>query len=317
MKYVKKIRETISWRDSLVFLFFLLVSSALWFIRTLRKDLEAEVKIPLEYVNMPKGYIQTLELPEYLSVRFSDRGTSVLAMLLGRRFAPLSVDLREYVHKRTMLTSALSSDVQKRLNPTSDIRGYYPDSIHFRILKLEEKCVPVKFTGSVELERQYMMCDSMEITPSKVMVYAPKEVLDTVTFAPTEGAVFKGVKDTLVEKIRMAEIPGLSYSHDELDLVVRTEPYTEKRVEAPICVENLPEGLTLRLFPPYVDLSFYVGVSCYDKVDASSFSIVVDYKDVLASKKNKLKVKLNYTPKGTFHLNMKPEAVEFLVEAKP
>lgn len=315
-KYMKKIEESFSWRDSLVFLFFLFVSSSLWFIRTLRKDLDTEVKIPLAYVNMPKGYVQTLELPEAIEVKVSDRGTSVLAMLIGRRFKPVEIDLREFVHKRTMVTSSLADEVQLRLNSTTVIRGFYPDSIHFRILKLEEKTVPVRLEGGVELERQYMLCDSLELSPKEVKVYAPKSVLDTIKFAPTEEVFFSEVKDTLLANVRLLAQPGISYSHDEVQLRVATEPYTEKTIEVPICVENLPKDLNLRLFPSYVDLAFYVGISCYDKVDASSFSLVVDYKDVAEKNASKLKVKMKYNPKGTFHLTMKQSEVEYLVEAK-
>lgn len=315
LNYVKKTRESFSWKDFLVFLFFLLVSASLWFIRTLRKDIDTEIKIPLVYVNMPAGYVQTLDLPEYIEVRVSDRGTSILGMLIGKRFEPIPVDMRQFVRRRTMVTSSLADEVQARLNTTSVIRGFYPDSIHFRMQKLEEKRVPVRFAGSVEIERQYMLCDSIELSPKEVMVYAPRSVLDTISFARTKEILIEGVRDTFVGKVPMAEWKGVSYSVDEVEVRVNTEQYTEKKLEVPIYVENLPDGLNLRLFPSSVDLSFFVGLSLYDKVDASSFSLSVDYNDVLANSK-KLNVKVDYSPKGTFRLNLKPTEVEFLVEAK-
>lgn len=312
---IRKIGKSFNWKDFLIFLFFLVVSSTLWFMRTLRKDFDMEVRIPLEYVNQPPGYVQTLELPDYISVRVSDRGTAILGMKLGKRFSPIPVDMRDFVHRRTLVTSMLAEDVQLQLNSTSVIRGIYPDSIHFRMLKLEEKTVPVKLAANVELERQYMLCDSIQLEPQEVTVYAPRVILDTIKYAVTEDVSFAGVKDTLVTKVHLKEMPGVSYSVDDLKMTVKTEQYTEKYLEVPIYVEHLPAGLNLRLFPSYVDLSFYVGISQYDKVDASSFSLFVDYKDVLANEKS-LKVKVAYSPKGTFHLNMTPAVVDFLVEAK-
>lgn len=311
----KKIKESFSLKDSLVFLFFLFVSSSLWFIRTLRKDFDKEIQMPLVYVNMPNGYVQTLELPDYITVRVTDRGTAILGMLIGKRFEPIPVDLRDLVHKHTLVTSSLAEEVQNRLNTTSVIRGFYPDSIHFRMLKLDEKVVPVRFSGNIEMERQYMLCDSVELRPNVVTVYAPKSVLDTISFALTENVTFENVKDTLETRIGMLNQTGISYSEDKIELCVRTEQYTEKTLEVPVFVQNLPSGLNLRLFPSCVDLSFNVGISAYDKIDASSFSLSVDYRDVL-DKNKKLKVKVAYNPKETFHLNLKPSEVDFLVEAK-
>lgn len=302
-------------KDFLIFLFFLFVSSSLWSLHALRKDYETVIQIPLKYENLPQGYVQSEKLPDKLRITITDRGTSLLNYRLGKFFFPISIDMSDYVDSKVAVTSTMKSLIQRHLNTGTQIVSIKPDSLIFKFHKLKYKKVPVKIIGKIDLERQYTLCDSIVVNPREVTIYAPENMLDTISFAYTEPVNFLHVKDTLSQKVNLVAMPNVEYSESEILVEVKTEMYTEKMLQVPIYVENLPDGLNLRIFPSYVDLSFYVGISRYEKVDASSFFVSVDYNDI-SGENRKLPIKLKGVPNRVFHIQLKQKNVDYLVEDK-
>ncbi|HOU69618.1 MAG TPA: YbbR-like domain-containing protein [Paludibacteraceae bacterium] len=312
---LKKIKRSFNLNDFLIFLFFLLISSSLWFLHSLRKNYETTIRIPVKFEHLPQGFIQSNELPENIKVVISGRGTSLMNYKLGKSFFPITIDYTEYLESKSLATASLKPVVQQQLNVGTEILEIKPDSLFFVFHRMKYKTVPVKLSGKIELERQYSLCDSVVVEPKEVIVYAPENVLDTLQYAYTLPFTIPNVKDTLSMKMGLMPFPDVEYSDPEISILVKTEIYTEKSLQVPIFVDNLPADMNLRIFPSYVDLSFHVGVSQYDKIEASSFYVSVDYKDISKFEKS-LPVKLKGIPKRVFHVQIKQKSVDFLVEAK-
>lgn len=96
---IRKIRKFLlsdKCKESLVFLFFVLVSFAFWMLQTLDDVYQTEFKVPLRLKNVPKEAVLTSELPGDVRVRVEDRGTVLLNYMLGRTFFPISFDFNDY-----------------------------------------------------------------------------------------------------------------------------------------------------------------------------------------------------------------------------
>ena len=316
-KIIKNFNEFLTTKDLLIFTFFLFLSASLWVLHALRDKYETMVSVPVEYVGLPNGYVVSQDLPKTLLVTIVGQGTSLVKYRFGHTFQPLEIDMSKMEKgKQTIYTKNLASKLQKQIKAEVSISKILPDTIIFGIEKLSEKTVPVKIIGTFELAQQYIYCDSIQIEPVEVTAYGSKRSLAELDSAFSEEIKQETIKDTTQIEVKLKRIPHITFSDSIIRLTIRTERFTEKSIQAPISIAHLPKDRTLRIFPSSVTANFRVGLSNYEKIDASSFNFVVDYNDAKAGDKKKIKVNVKDAPKEVFGIQLKPESVDFIIEEK-
>ncbi len=315
---MQRIKRFLTSKNLFIFLFFLVISTGLWGLQAMRKTYETIIQIPITYENFPLDYVQTGELPQKLNVVVSDRGSTLLSYRTTKRFFPVSFNFKEPVGSEMMVsTKTLDAAIQKQLNASTQIVRIIPDALRFTFVQLQKKTLPVKLDERITLAQQYTKSDTIEVNPGVVEVYAPENILDTLQFAYTEPLIIKDLKDTVRKSLKMREIKDISYSPSEINVTVKSEPYTEKTVEVPVIVTNVPSDLILRIFPSVVNITFQLGVSLYDKINSSSFILIVDYRETLKeNNQKKIPVEIKKQPDKIFNIKINPKQVDYLIEEK-
>ena len=315
---VQRIKRFLTSKDLFIFLFFLVMSTALWGLHAMRKTYETIIQIPITYENFPLDYVQTEKLPEKLKITVSDRGNTLLNYRAAKRFSPISVNIGERPKEEMEVsTEILEPAILKQLNASTQIIKISPGSLRFRFVQLSTKTLPVKLDQRIELAQQYTLSDSIEIIPRKVDVYAPENILDTMQFAYTEPLILANLRDTIRQTVKLKEIKDITYSSPTVDVMIKVEPYTEKTIEVPVIVTNVPSHHILKIFPPVVNISFQLGLSLYDKVNASFFVLAVDYQKTLdGNNPKKLPVEIKKQPDKIFNVKVNPKQVDYLIEEK-
>jgi len=305
-------------RNLFVFLFFLVVSTCLWGLYALKKNYEATIQIPIRYENLPNGWVQTDELPDCLTVTVSDRGSLLLTYRLRNNFSPIPIDLSYYLEKNeTIETKLLDPAIQKQLNTSTKIINIKPAQLHFNFVQLRKKTLPVKPVHRIRLAQQYTLCDSIEISPPSIEVFAPENILDTMQFVYTEPMILQSLKDTFHQLVAVRPIKNVTYSHPTVTVTIKTEPYTEKMVEVPVFAAHVPQNLILRVFPSVVNVHFQLGLSMYDKVDALSFTLEADYNEIeQTNERKRIPIRIIKQPLQVFNVKINPKEVDYLVEVK-
>jgi hypothetical protein len=308
---LQHVKRFLTGKDLFAFLFFLAMSTVVWGLHAMRKTYEAVIQIPVVYENFPEGYAQMEKIPEYLEVTVSDRGNILLSYRV-KRFSPIPVNLKGFEKEKPVInTKTLEPAILKQLNATTQITNITPDLLRFKFIRLKSKTLPVKLDLQIDLAQQYTLSAPVEITPGEVTVYAPENILDTMRFAHTEPLILINLKDTIRKSVKLKEIKDIAYSPPFVTVTVKTELYTEKTVEVPISVTNVPFGRTLRVFPSIASVSFQVGLSLYDNINASSFVLAVDYNE---TSREKLPVEIKKQPEKIFNTRTNPQYVDYLIE---
>jgi len=314
---VKKIKRFLSTKDFLVFLLFLGISTALWALQALRKNYETTVEMPITYVNLPKDYIITNDLPDHLKLTIEGKGSNLVRYRYGRVLSPLQVDMEEVVKgRRKVATTSFLGQIHKQIKSETNIRRIYPDSILYVLEKQKKKMVHVALDAEIELEQQYTLSDSIRITPSNITAYGPQSELSKLDTIHTEQLVLNNVKDTVKKSINLRQIRNVRYSDSTITVTIPSEKFTEKSIQMPISIKNVPSNYTLRIFPSSTTINYQVGLSSYEKVDASSFSLYVDFKEAKKNGKDKLKVKFSKKSTKAFNIKLKPESIDYIIEEK-
>lgn len=299
-----------------VFLVFFLIAGAFWLLQTLNDEYETEFSLPFRLRGVPEEVVITSDPPSELRVRVRDKGTVLLNYMLGRSFYPVSMEFAEHAGDEgnvRMPSSLLWDRVVSQLGTSTTLLSIKPDTLEFYYSSGASRTVPVKLLGHVSAGRQYYLSDTI-FTPDSVKVYAPREVLDTITAAFTQRLQIEGISDTLRRRVTLLSARGVKHVPTTVEVMLPVDVYTEKTVEVPIEGVGFPGDKVLRAFPSKVNVTFQVGMSRFRQITADDFLITVSYDELCRLGTDKYTVSLSTVPHGVTQVRINPPQVDFLIE---
>ena len=319
--FLRKIRNFLlskNSREFLIFLFFVLVSFSFWVLQMLDDVYQTDITMQVRLKNQPKEVVMTSGLPSEIHVQVEDRGTVLLNYLLGRSFYPIVFDFKDYEEAGTsvLLSRAeVSKKISTQLNTSTKLLSVRPDTLSYIYSKGDAKMVPVAISGQITAGREFYI-SGMKLEPDSVMVYAPKNVLNTIHTAYTVPVSLKGVTDTIMQSVNLQPVKGAKFIPATNQLSVFVDMYSEKKVEVPVVGVGFPKGKILRTFPAKVQVFFQVGLKNFAKVSADNFRIEVAYKDLKNNQSDQIPLKLTNSPEHVGHVRLVPSSVDYLIEER-
>ena len=305
-------------REFLVFLLFVFLSFSFWLLLVLNDEYETEVSIPFRMKNVPENVVLTSELPQDLKVGVKDRGTVLVNYLLGQTFYPVTIDFEDYSDKGNQvrfLSRTLDKRISSQFNQSTKLLSIKPDTLELIYTRAKAKKVPVRLRGEVKAERQFYISDIV-YSPDSVMVYAPNEILDTITAAYTENLYLEQVADTTYRRVNLKPVKGARFMPSYNDVTFYVDIYSEKSVEVPVMGINFPNDKTLRTFPSKVQVTFQVGLSQFKHVTEEDFKVVVDYNTLEGNGNEKCRLHLLESPANVTHVRISPKEIDYIIEQK-
>lgn len=125
-------------RDIVVFAFFLFLSFIFWYLNSLRKDVEIDVRYPVHYINPPKDRLIANELPPKLTFNIKGPGYSIIKLKISGDRTPVVIDFSKVTYKRMpnsgqpeyyIVSSSLIPNLRKQLNFDFQIISIKPDTL--------------------------------------------------------------------------------------------------------------------------------------------------------------------------------------------
>ena len=304
-------------RQVLVFCFFLALSTFFWIFMAGKERKEVEFDVQVSLINVPDNVVITTEPPKKVTLKLKDEVFTLFNYKYNKKKNfHITLDWNEVNtpsgHVR-LLSSNLLKNLTANLQHSTEIIGCRPDTIEFFYNYGQSRTVPVVFQGCAEADSAYNII-SRDIYPRQVVVYASKRILDTITAAYIKPVALYDLADTTVVNVEFQKVNGIKYVPNSARLTVIADRMVEKTVDVPVRGVNFPAGKSLRTFPAKVAVNFQVGTSFYNKVDAESFVIVVNYEDLVNDNDNKVVLHLKSTPYGVQRPRINPSEVEYIIE---
>jgi hypothetical protein len=131
-------------RNLFVFAFFLFISFIFWYLNSLGKDLEAEIRYPVRYISIPKGMVLSQELPEKLYLNLMGPGYSIFKLKYSGNRTPAIIDISKVGYRRVksssgsgyfLVTSGLVKNLSSQLKTECKILSIKPDTLFFSFEK--------------------------------------------------------------------------------------------------------------------------------------------------------------------------------------
>jgi hypothetical protein len=131
-------------RDVAVFSFFLILSFGLWYINSLGKEMEADIKYPVKYINIPKDRLIDSLTPSRLNFSLKGPGYTILKLKMSGNKPPVQIDLSKVGYKRIpdsknadyfIITSGLVKSLTVQLRSGCEIIAIKPDTLFLTLNK--------------------------------------------------------------------------------------------------------------------------------------------------------------------------------------
>ena len=319
-KSITKIKAFFSqpgWKETIVFLFFILLALGFWLLQNLQQEYEIEIHIPVKYRNMPEEMVSIEDYPQEIVARVRDKGNVLINYSWLRFFSPVEVNLSDirkeknlHIPRRTIETS-----ISKQLVSTTSLLDIEPQTITIEYTEVQNKEVPVVIDISVSLEPGYRISDAITAFPENVRLYADSHTLDSITIVKTVFSEIKKADQTKEVKIRLQQIAGVQMEPNEVTVIIPIEEFTEKRMTLEIKCTDIPEKYSLRMFPSSVEIVCNVPLSSFKELTESDFELHIPFQEFETNQSSgKILLYLTKKPVWVIPPIIIPDVIEFILE---
>ncbi len=266
------------------FLFFLGFSAVIWIFVQFSKEYTIPVELPLVYVNVPKDKLLSSSRPSTLDIRVKDFGFKLARF---RLLPPdVVIDMSETRQEGEELIYDLEQQkpaIISQLNLAYEDATFLQNNLH---IGFEQKAVKVvNIVSNLELEFAvgYSALNEVQLEPDTVRVSGPASILDTLQVVGTVPLKINNISKDLQGTVRLekAGLEKVTLFTEEVEYSLRTDKFTEGKVNIPIELQNVPENYNVVIFPKEVVVFYQVSLSDFDKIKPSAFKVVVDFRNQL------------------------------------
>lgn len=312
-------------RDVIVFTFFLFLSFVFWFLNSLAKDMEAEIRYPVRYINLPRDRVLIEDLPSRLNLYLKGPGYSILKLRIAGSRTPVVIDISSVSYRRVpgsrnlnyyIITAGLVPRLTSQLRADCQINSIRPDTLFFSFDRILSKSVPVKPDLEITTERQYFIRGSVMVEPDSVTITGPRYLVDTIESVRTRPGKLTGLNETVRKNFRLVTPGNYTMSDKKVSVTIPVEQFTEAELEVPVRILNLPDTIDIKIFPDAVTIRCHVALSDYKKITGTPFEVVADLRKTDLSSTQKIPVEVRNVPPFVSSLRVSPNAVDFIIEKR-
>lgn len=297
---MNRIKKGLKKRKIKIFLIFLLVSSLAWFISELSGDYSGRAVFDVEYNNIPDSLLFVGASRNKVDVKLTANGFTFLRFNFGNKKVTIDAtkaELKNGVY--SVPKSVYQLQIEQQLPKSMDlVRVYNEDDIVLEMYELLNKKIPVVSSLQVELNQNYMLDGALKIAPDSIIVRGSKKELDKITKVLTVSKKIDDISEDFSEKLALTipeKVKNLTYLKKEVVITGKIALFSEKIIEVPIVVTDLPEDFEISIFPDTVAILCKAKIEDLKKLKPSDFKVVADYTTVKNKEKQTIELSLvNY-----------------------
>lgn len=316
---VEELKDEIVKKDKskfLTFLFFLLISSLLWFLIKLTKEYSTQTVFTVVYTDVPVNK-WVANTDQRVNLSFSADGFVTLRHNLVRepnRVVEISLEEVPYRLEGGNTYSYGSQYVAERvadwLGVPSGSVTVNDDKQYFNMEDLQQKDLPVQVPLDVKTQRQFQVYGDPLVEPGVITVYGPKSVLDTMEAIVTEPFVATAANTNLVRDLAVDYCGGaVKGAEPSVQVTVQVEQYTETVVQVPVTVTD---SLQVRFFPETMAVKCMVPIRDFASLSPAAFLVLADTAQ-LHLRQPLLDIRLVRVPEHVEVVKAEPDQVEYLI----
>lgn len=301
-----------------LFLVFLLLAVFFWVLTKFSKEYIATVQAGIDYENLPANTLLTQSNQQQLQFDLQANGFEFLYYRFKQ--PRVSLDVGSYFSQDstasqvTISNSDLAKTVTTQLDKNQIVTNLYPAQITVLLNDVISKKVAIRPISLLEFREGFKAVDSIKAQPDSVLIAGPSEIIDEIHFIATTSLQLSQVDQDIAEVVDLVVRPEIKVQLPKAEVLLSApvREYTQKQMQLPVQLINVPSTVSVKLIPEQVMLSFDVSVEDFKTIGSSSFRLVCDY-----AKRNEAEnfmlPELLESPKGIQHVELSHKKIDYLI----
>lgn len=300
-----------------IFLVFLVCSFLAWLVSRLSETYTQSTTFELVFTNVPDSLLLTNASKDRVDVRLRASGFQ----FLGFNFKPkvISIDLNSVDQNESRYY--ISQDVYRRqieqqLSGSMTLLEADGDTLFFDFYEVFSKEVPVRPNVEINLGQNYLMEGPLVVSPEVITIRGPKQEIAAIEHVSTLQMVLSDLSSDFENRAALYKPEGLentTYSRNSVKISGKIFRFSEKIVEVPVKVINLPEGTDIRTFPDVLAVLCKARIDLLKNIGVSDFEIIADFNAAKRNDQN-LNVKLTKQPATVHSAQLLENKVEYILK---
>lgn len=314
----QKAKQLLAWlvqKDALIYLLFVGLATLFWWGRAMSSQRNIEVKLPVEYTQVPAQVVFSTPLPTHLEVVLRDNGRLLRQIQHTKPTITISLaDKLSETHGTLQLsTDVLRQKIQDNLPGSTAIQQIQPEEITTTYYVEATKKVPIRLCATWTLEKQYQLAEPPVLEPAWVNIYGTQEAIDTIDSISTDSVIVEKLQDQVQRDVALLIPAGIRTDKQTITATWTAEIFTEKSLVIPIEVHHLPDNEVIHLFPQTTTITARVGISHFADLTEEDFKAVCEYP---AQAQNTLPVTIICNNPYVTQMRASIREVEYIIEKK-
>jgi len=300
-----------------MFLMFLVCSSLIWFINNLSESYIDNATFDFKFINVPDSLLLTTASKKAVDVKVEATGFQFLGFNLKHK--EVKIDLSsasQKAGKYYIVQSEYRKQIDKQLRSMT-LLEIDRDTLFFTFTQVGTKKVPVKSRVNINLSQNFILDGPLKIEPSMVTIKGPKSSIDTINSVNTLKMSFPEETSNFTHKVELFKNPELentTYSNSTVFIYGKVARFSEKLVDVPIKVINLPAGYEIRTFPDAVTVLCRAKLDNLKNLDSTGFEVVADYNSISDNTSKIITLELLKIPENLHSADLNEDQVEFILK---
>ncbi len=314
---IEWIKTGLKKRKVKVFLVFILCATLAWLINNLSRTYTSNTFFDITYVNIPKDVILANTPKDKIQVRLKAVGFQFLGF--GFKSKQIKLDVSKVL--RTDSANRLTEEqikiqLEAQLPNNSTLVDFDRDPITFEFTSLASVKVPVKHRLSLSFEKNYILEGEVQSLPDSITITGPKSQIDTIKRVFTESKKVTNLSTNFSVDVPLVLVnfgDHIKFSQETINLSGAVVKFSEKVIEVPVNVINLPEGAQVRTFPEVVNVRAQGTLEKLKDLSADQFIVEADYTKASTENGNRLPLSLVRFPQNLNNATIDINEIEFIL----
>ncbi|WP_158979370.1 CdaR family protein [Cellulophaga sp. L1A9] len=292
-----------------------------WFINKLSEDYTGRATFDVVYVNVPDSLLFVGASKDHIDVKLKASGFTFLGFGFKNKTVTIDVSKAEQKDDAYIVPrSVYQLQIEKQLPHSMEFLGVDEgDAIVLEIYELKRKKVPVMQRLKIDFSQNYMLEGAIIISPDSILVKGPGKVLEEIESIQTEVKKISNVTEDFSEELLLQtpeNTDNITYLTAKVFVKGKVVRFSEKIIEAPIKVINLPDNFEIKLFPDTVKIVCKAKIDDLKDLKTTDFSVVADYNLIQDDAKHAIVLKLETFPEYLSDIRLMSNEVRYILKRK-
>lgn len=298
------------------FLFFLLLATIFWMLTKYSSEYTQSIISKINYTNLPPD--TTLDPENVYEISFDVVANGFEFLIFTLKKPTLNIDVSRYYSRKNKVAQIPNNELKKiitnQLNRNILVRNISVDNLQININPLQSKKVKIIPNIEITLKPGYKRIKPYELEPDSVLIKGPSKLIDTLSYLQTEKLVLKDI-DAPVERELLLQSPfenEISVNLNTVKLKIPVIETIQNTFEVPIKVTHVPKGISFKILPQTVSVTFTTTADAFKNITPDSFIITADY-NAKGKDENTIPISLSKVPENVFDVVLDPTRINFLI----